>query len=297
MTQSVIPNSDLFSCPECNGNIIYLEERGDSVCIQCGLIAFEKEIDRAHMGRRAFTKQQKQKIEQIGSPISELVPNIGLCTYIDKYNIQNSELHRAAKRDSYLSWEDRNLVMATAELKRISHNLNLPAYIKKEGLKLYKRAFKANILRGRSIKSMIVACLYYTCKLQRIPRTFQEFQDESSQNQKKIKNCYKTLIQHFNLKTVQIDPISLLSRYITDLGLSTELEKFTTKILESYLKKKPLNGINPKGLCAGAIYVVCKLKNIKINQKTISNTINITEVTLRSRYKEIMEKLDFLQFF
>ena len=72
-----------------------------------------------------------------------------------------------------------------------------------------------------------------------------------------------------------------------------EIEKVEKKLQNpNYLEKAPNSGKNPKGLCAGAIYLASKLKNARVTQKEIGEAISITEVTLRSRYKEIIEKID-----
>jgi len=62
------------------------------------------------------------------------------------------------------------------------------------------------------------------------------------------------------------------------------------------MKNFSISGKDPKGLCAGVIYLVCKMKNKKVSQKKIANVIGVTEVTLRSRYKELSKKLNFGKF-
>ncbi|MHA1337236.1 MAG: transcription initiation factor IIB, partial [Promethearchaeota archaeon] len=86
--------------------------------------------------------------------------------------------------------------------------------------------------------------------------------------------------------------IALIPRYIAELHLDIEIEKNTIKILQNYISKYSISGKDPKGLCAGALYLVCKVKNKRISQKEISNIVGVTEVTLRSRYKELIKKLN-----
>ncbi|GAJ22416.1 unnamed protein product, partial [marine sediment metagenome] len=62
----------------------------------------------------------------------------------------------------------------------------------------YKEAFKKKLLRGRSINSMIAASIYLAIRLKRIPRTFQEILEESSENAKDIRRCYRVLIRELN---------------------------------------------------------------------------------------------------
>ncbi|MBY8982889.1 MAG: transcription initiation factor IIB family protein, partial [Candidatus Lokiarchaeota archaeon] len=82
-------------------------------------------------------------------------------------------------------------------------------------------------------------------------------------------------------------------RYVAELGLNAEAEKTTVKILKTFTSNYSISGKDPKGLCAGALYFICKSYNKKISQKEIANLIGVTEVTLRSRYKEIIRKFSF----
>ena len=279
-------------CPECGGKIISIQSKGEIVCGQCGLVISERLLDIYHSGKRAFTKQEKEKRERTGSPISILLPDMGLSTVIDKNNIKNPDLKRAAKWNSRMTWDKRNMLIATTELKRIGSNLNLPSHIKKSAIRLYKEAFKKKLLRGRSINGMVAACLYFACREKKIPRTLQEILDETSVNAKNVRRCYRTIIRELNLKVPSTDPISLIPRFIAELNLDAEVEKTTINILQTFMSNYSTSGKDPKGLCAGALYLVCKVRNKRISQKEIANLVGVTEVTLRSRYKEIIKKLN-----
>lgn len=282
------------SCPECGGIEILLHERGETVCGQCGLVISERNVDVSHSGKRAFTKQEKESRERTGSPISILLPDMGLSTIIDKNNIKSPDLKRAAKWNSRMTWDKRNMLIATTELKRISSNLTLPNHVKKTAIRLYIEAFKKKLLRGRSINGMVAACLYFACRERRIPRTLQEILDQSSVHAKNVRRCYRTLIRELNLKVPSTDPISLIPRFIAELDLDADAENTTVKILQRFTSKYSTSGKDPKGLCAGALYLVCRKKEKKISQKEIANLVGVTEVTLRSRYKELIKTLNIL---
>jgi len=280
------------SCPECGGKTIPIQEKGEIVCSQCGLVVSERVMDIAHSGKRAFTKQEKESRERTGSPISILLPDMGLSTIIDKSNIKSPDLKRAAKWNSRMTWDKRNMLIATTELKRIGSNLNLPNHIKKTAIRLYIEAFKKKLLRGRSINGMVAACLYFACRENKIPRTLQEILEETSVSAKNVRRCYRTIIRELNLKAPSTDPISLIPRFIAELNLDAEAEKATIRVLTSFIKKFSTSGKDPKGLCAGALYLICKFKDKRISQKEIANIVGVTEVTLRSRYKELVNKLN-----
>ncbi|MHA2282937.1 MAG: transcription initiation factor IIB [Promethearchaeota archaeon] len=282
------------SCPECEGKVISLHERGEIVCGQCGLVISERIVDISHSGKRAFTKQEKESRERTGSPISILLPDMGLSTIIDKTSIKSPDLKRAAKWNSRMTWDKRNMLIATTELKRIGSNLNLPNHVKKTAIRLYIEAFKKKLLRGRSINGMVAACLYFACRERKIPRTLQEILDETSISAKNVRRCYRTLIKELNLKVPSTDPISLIPRFIAELQLDADAENATIKILQSFISKFSTSGKDPKGLCAGSLYLVCKMKDKRVSQKEIANLVGVTEVTLRSRYKELTKMLNIM---
>ena len=287
-TKSKVSNE----CPECEGLIMFIPEKGEDVCSQCGLIINERQVDYAHSGKRAYTNQERNNREQTGAPISILLPDMGLSTVIDKQKITNPDLKRAAKWNTRITWQKRNLLIATTELKRIGSNLNLPIHVKEEGMRLYIKAFKKKLLRGRSINAMVAACLYVACREKGIPRTLQEILEEASVSPKDVRRSISILMKEFKLKTQNTDPVALVPRYVTDLGLDSEIVELTSKILTVYISKFSISGVDPKGLCAGAIYIACRLRNIELTQLQIANSIGITEVTLRSRYKELKKKLN-----
>ncbi len=280
-------------CPECNGMLINNLEKGEILCSNCGLVLQEKELDYSNFEKRMFSKQDQIAKARTGTPISTLLPDLSLCTVINKSDILNSDLKRAVKINSHLSWEKHNWLMAATELKRISSALSLPDHIKNATFKLYKKTFKTHLLKGRSIYGMISACVYYICKEYDVPRTLHDVMKETAVDFEKVKKCYKILINKLNLKTHGVNPVLLIPKFIADLHLNPDVEKKSIHALQTYLKNQPHTGVNPKGLCAGAIYLICKIKNLRINQRTIAKVVGVTEITLRSRYKEIVNGLSF----
>ena len=278
-------------CPECEGNIISLNQIGEIVCSQCGLVITERSVDVSHSDKRAYTSQEKRQREHTGAPISSLLPDMGLTTVINKKDIKDPDLKRAVKWNTRITWEKRNLLIATTELKRICSNLNLPNHIKFEAIKLYKEAFKKKLLRGRSINSMIAASIYLAIRLKKIPRTLQEILEESAENEKDIRRCYRVLIRELNIKSPNTDPSALIPTYIANLNLNHEVEEITTKIVNTFSSNFSTSGKDPKGIVAGALYLACKIKGLDLTQKQIADIVGVTEVTLRSRFKELSTKL------
>ncbi len=273
-------------CPECHNTSI-LNNR----CCQCGLVLCDEEFDVSHIESRAYNKEEKDKRARVGPPITPFLPDISLSTVIEKSKIKSPDLKRASKWDSQMPWDVRNLLIAITELKRIGYNLGLPNYIKEESLNLYKKAFNKNLLRGRSIRAMVAACIYYECRNKKFPRIYEEICDQSSETPKNIRNSYKALIYKLNLKVPAAEPIHLVSRFSKELGYDFIAERATIKVLKIFMERFSISGKQPLGYLAGALYLVNMTREYNISQKIIAQLVRITETTLRSRYNEIISKL------
>lgn len=261
--------------------------RGESICSKCGLVLSDHQISVEFSGQRAFSSEEREKREQYGAPINPLMPDIGMATMIDKRAPMSEELKKAVKWDSRYTWKQRNMIQATSEIKRIGEHLNLPLHVKEYAIKLYRKAFTMGLLKGRSIKAMVAACLYYACAAQKIPRTLGEIEKKTDSNFHDITRAYQSLIRELNLPSPTMEPGLLVSKFVAQLNLTHNVEVLAKKILDRYTKVFTLSGKDPKGLVAAAIYIAAIHEKMKVSQTKVSKSIGITEVTLRNRLKEM----------
>jgi transcription initiation factor TFIIB len=255
----------------------------------CGLVISDHIIDQDLSGRRSFSTEEKAKRETKGSPINALMPDIGLSTIIDVSHTPNlsQRMRRIFKWNTRMTWSKRNMLIATTEIKRIGTILNIPQHVKEYAAKIYRKAFAMNLLRGRSIKAMVAAIIYYVCRVEKVPRTLQEIMELSPVQPREVRRCYRTVIRELNLTVPNIDPVILIPKFITSLDLTNDVEKTALLILKKYMKMFPVGGKDPKGLIAAAIYLASQHHGQIRSQNRIAQTLKITEVTLRSRFKEM----------
>jgi len=287
------PVNKVNVCLECGGNITLLQERGEIICNNCGLIISESNIDITNEGERYFNTEEMAKKSRIGPP-QNLLLDIHHSTFLKENLFKNSDLKRAVKQNNWLEWHQKNLINAANEIKRIAANLRLPGYVKDMSMLLYKKYLKENILSGRSISGMATACLYYACRVNKISRSLKEISNKSSLNQentREVYSCYKALIKELNLKPPPPDPVSYVPRLIAELDLHPKVESPTIKVIRAFTSRACSAGRDPRGIAAGALYLVCKMINIKVSQKEIAKIAKITNITLCKRYKEILDNL------
>jgi predicted transcriptional regulator len=63
------------------------------------------------------------------------------------------------------------------------------------------------------------------------------------------------------------------------------------RIINEAKKKRIVTGKDPMGLAAASLYVACVLNGERKTQKEIAEVANVTEVTIRNRYKGLKEAM------
>jgi len=75
-------------------------------------------------------------------------------------------------------------------------------------------------------------------------------------------------------------------------GIGQEIMKEALKILKRAEGSELTSGRGPAGIAAAGLYVAALLNNEKKTQREVADVAGITEVTIRNRYKELLDKLD-----
>ncbi len=297
-------------CPECGSqNIILDYQHGDLLCNKCGLILDELYLYQGDEWLSNDSDEDNHKI-RTGPPENPRVFDKGLTTEIDNKNkdsygkpISNqnrSQLYRLRKWQKRLRASnalEKNLKKAFREIDRIGSVLGLSNQMREEACHLYKKAVKKNLIRGRSINCIASSCIYTTCRQVGKPRTMEEISSVTLLDKRDIGRTYRFLCRELELKIEPTRSQEYIERYCNELDLNVDVIKDAKEILNEAEVGEILSGKSPSGLAAAAIYISAKNKKIKITQKKIADVSSVTEVTIRNRYKELVEKLNMKTLF
>ncbi len=202
---------------------------------------------------------------------------------------------RLAKLNNHFrNSSEMNMQIANKFLLTVAGQLEIPSTIQSFALHLYKKVVDARLTMGRSIKELMVACLYITCNLSHYPRHISDFVNKSLISEKKIRRAYKLLLSRFNLRLHNFSVFHYIEKYSSELALSPDSRFLIRKIVE-LLSSRGINmNANPRGFAIAAIYVTSKaLQPLKwLRQKSLSELSKVSEVTIRKYVKIIDESLD-----
>jgi transcription initiation factor TFIIB len=296
--------TELNECPECGGRIVTDESHGESVCSECGLVVDGEQIDPGPEWR-AFDPGEKDRKSRVGAPTTKMMHDEGLSTNIgwqnkDAYGRSLSSRQRK-KMQRLRTWDERfrtrnskerNLKQALGEIDRMASALGLPKDVRETASVIYRRALQENLLPGRSIEGISTASLYAAVRMENVPRSIDDFAGVSRVDEETFKRAYRYIVRELDLEIAPTDPERYVPRFVSALEVSSETESLAREILETSREANVHSGKSPVGLAAAAIYAAGRLSNEHVTQSEIAEVADVSEVTIRNRYQEMLRAVE-----
>ena len=293
-------------CTECSSeDLITDQHTGEMVCRNCGTVLKENSIDTGPEWR-AFNLQQHQDLTRTGAPLTLTIHDKGLSTAISWKNLDGTgrrltaeeqrrqyRLRKWQRRTSSSDSVQRNLTQALSELNKITNQLNLPKNVAETAAMIYRRAVQNQLIKGRTIQGLVAASVYTACRQCTLIRSLEDVADAANISRKEAAKNYRFLYNELKTDVPQVDRDNLISNYVSKLRISGLTEQKARRILEIAESQKLTIGKAPEGVTAACIYIACRLMEEHRTQGEIARVAQITEVTIRNRYKELMKNLEF----
>ena len=294
-----------MSCPECGCRHLSKDySRAELVCSKCGFVVDEDIIDHGPEWR-AFDHEQREKRSRTGPPMTYTLHDKGLSTIIgwtnrDAYgkaipSKNRAQLYRLRKWQRRVRISDateRNLSVALSGIDRLASSMGLPRAVRETAAVIYRKAALKKLVRGRSIQGVIAASLYAACRQCHVPRTLDEISTVAQVPRKEIGRNYRYISRELELKLMPTTPKDYISRFCSELKLSSFVQAKTLEILEYAANQELTSGRGPTGLAAASLYISSVLCEERRTQRAVAEIAGVTEVTIRNRYKELAQKLN-----
>ena len=294
-------------CPECGSTRLMRDyDCAEIVCMDCGFVIATKLADRGPEWR-AFNKEQRAKRTRVGAPLTYTIHDKGLSTMIDWHDRdvygrrlapgQKAQIYRLRKWQRRIRNSDateRNNAFALSEISKIANNLNLPKNILETASVIYRKAVKEHLIRGRSIQGVTAAAIYVSCRQCGLARTLDEIAEASAIDKKEVGRSYRFLVRELDYFIPPVKPSQYVSKFSNQLTMQGKAEEIAHKILKMARKLRLTSGRGPTGIAAAASYIASVLMGERKTQREIAEIAQVTEVTIRNRYKELVERLLFV---
>ena len=288
-------------CPECDGKLVTDEEHGETVCASCGLVVEQDQVDRGPEWR-AFDSRERDEKSRVGAPTTKMLHDKGLSSHIgwqdkDSYGRTLSPRQRR-KMQRLRTWDERfrtrnhkerDLKQALAEIERMGSALGLGDDVRETASVIYRRALAEDLLPGRTIEGVATASLYAAARQMNSPRSIDEVAAVSRVEEVEFKRAYRYVVRELGLAVKPANPQQFVGRLASGLDVDAETEQLARELLRTAEGTGTFNGKSPVGLAAAAIYAASQPTGEKLTQDAVGDAADVSSVTIRNRYQELLE--------
>ena len=308
------PFNDIdFQIDKCCENTRVIEtECGDIVCTNCGLVHEEKV--KKNEARSAYTKEEMDKRSTSAPLVAGIIPQIqvpkrGKGTVNDAAKWYRLSQINGQKSDR-LRYNYYNKVRADCK------EMNLPWYIAETAVKIFSECVKNKKLRGRCVVGMSKASVYYACVVNKFPMSIKSMWidvDTRARMQTSLRFAREYAITLYGKNPDKGETLAcrkserivkfceMIERVANDAGVDIVTCKNAAKEIYSKIAAEKVGimfvGKNPMTIIGALLFVTAKMTGAcfvnkngdkkHATQRVVSDLVNITEVSLRNRAKEI----------
>lgn len=288
-----------LKCECCRGKEFILDRNGGGlICSGCGYVIPAKNIEEGPEWR-SFEGDDGSRI-RVGMPPTLMMQDKGLSTLIGlegQDSIRGNagdwkRLRKWQRRISTHTSNGRNLSYALSELNKLGEKLGVPYHVLNRASYIYRMALERKLVRGRAIKYMVVGALYVALRYEGITKTKKELSRASGLEAKELARHYRLLLKALRIKMPVADPVRHVRKICACGGIAKEVALRAEKIVRLAQRQRLTIGKDPVGVASAAVYYACVLMGVEKSQRNIAVAANITEVTVRNRYKSFSDQLN-----
>lgn len=285
----------------CN-NPIFDHERGEIICTDTGEVIDEERIS---LGPdwRAYTSEEWNKRAHANT-LTNTVHDSGLITEIGSSTSKSLKETLKMKKLAILQRKlrvdrnERKLVETLTYLNNICNILGLPDNARETAAIILKKLF--SVLQPRQNKLMIlaIASVVLASRKHGIPVRVREITERFGVSEDEYWKLMSEIHMKIDLSGIKayVDPRKFLPQIIYNLHLSQNVYLLASKIIDKLKKNGLTEGKDPAGIAAAVVYISSIIMNEKKTQREVAQAANVTEVTIRNRYRDIIDKVTITVF-
>ena len=297
-------------CSTCKSNQIITDpESSELICSKCGQVISDK-VEQEGPEWRNFDllspgSQSNTSRSRVGMSTSLARHDMGLSTIIGRTDRdasgQKIDAAMRSTMDRLRVWDyrtqihsatDRNLRNAFFKLDILKDKLGLSDTVIEKAAYIYRKAQERGLVRGRTISGVLAAAIYIACREMGISRTLKDIASYSNVKFKEVAKSYRLLLLELDLKIPIVDPMKYIAKVANKANLSEKTKRQAAEIMNNITQREISTGKNPMGLAASVLYMSSIKTGENITQGNLSDAAGVTEVTLRNRYKDLMNRLE-----
>lgn len=287
-----------ISCSKCELESLVADPySGEVICSICGIVFQEKTEDTKVPSYTKLIKSRGAEPTRLCSYDMDLSTIIGKANKDAKGQGIDPFVHSAIQR--LRTWDhriqlgsskDRNLKRAFYVVNNLKDKLSLSEVTIEEIAYIYRKALIKNVIRNRSIDVVVLAATYIVLGKGLSPTTLKEIGNVSDIRPKNIARMARLLSLELDIMIPIADPITCVTKVANVAGLSERTKREAINLISSIKDSGYCSGKNPMALAASVLYIACSRTGEHILQDKLANAGYTTDVTIRTRIKDLKAK-------
>lgn len=276
-------------CKDCNESVNIIEDwkNGYYVCGSCGCTIGNRIIDETSEWRN-FSDSNAPDQSRVGAANNPLLDTGTYDTIISAgkgtlgVNLSKTQMRSSMRGPEQALINGFNLITALCDRANITKTIADRAKYN------FKIVETKKIAKSKSHKGTIAACIYIACRQENCTRTFKEISVLTGVPRKDIGRAYKVIEPH--LERMGAVPVKdIVSRFCSNLDLPPNAERLASAIALNVQKLDLLAGKGTDSIAAAIVFLVTNvIPECKPAQKFLQTTSNVTDVTIKNVYKELL---------
>ncbi len=297
-----------INCPECSSKLLDDVYKGEIVCSGCGIVVEEQTAD---YGPESISSDpsERMKLARATGHTTFSQHDYGISTNISMgtkdFSGKSINTAMSNKMRSLRTWQDRIRVSTPKERRLASiltkigsacESMSLPYNIRETASVIYRNLNDKMEVKGKSVVCMSAAVIFTACRQCGTIRSIEEI-CKSMCEPSEVKAKTKLATKYYRNMVIELGtimaPSTSINTYISRIANVTKIdarvERTALELAEKMGTGGVMDGKAPNGIAAAYLYIATNLLGHKMVQREISTTAEITEVTIRSRCKEMLE--------
>ena len=294
-------------CPECRSSLVDDVQNGERICSGCGVVVAEQLADygpepvsnglenRVKLARATGQTTLSQHDLGITTEISISSKDFSGKAIDSQVASQMHNLRKWQQRVRVSSSRERRLASVLTKVSETCHNLSLSKNVLETAAMIYRGLDDHMVVKGKSVTAISAATVYLACKQCDVVRSLEEI-TRAICAPKEVRTKSRLAAKYYRIMVMEMGPVAApvvsMDKHISKIAnlaqIDARVERLALEIAEKTKGSPVTDGKTPNGIAAAYLYVASILLGQNVAQKDVSGTAGVTEVTIRSRCREIL---------
>jgi len=282
-------------CPVCGSkDIVFDPDTSEYVCTRCGTVIDDHVIDHGYEFR---FYDNKKILPRTSGNYTNRIHDQGIGGTKIGYYGRNEKYRRMSRNQRKLRVNKKEKIVEKA-LKHLNDYIRLlkpPSYVNETAAWILREAVRGKNYKEKTLRDLAAASIYLAYKINGIPRSIKIFSKDANIPSGRLWHAVRKIhenVSNINRRIRNDDPVFFVPYLTQKLNLSQKVRYLANYIASLARDHGLTNGKSALGVATAAVYIASILLDEKRTQLEIAKTIDVTDVTIRNRYDDIVRNFD-----